>query len=72
MFVDPAGTGYSRALGEHEGAEFWGLQEDARSMADFIQRWLTENGRCNSPRFVLGESFGTTHAAAVAELLEDE
>jgi len=72
VFIDPVGTGYSRALGEHEGAEFWGLQEDARSMADFIQRWLTENGRWNSPRFILGESFGTTRAAAVAELLEDE
>ena len=72
VFVDPVGTGFSRALGEHEGKEFWGLTEDAESMASFIRQWLTEHGRWNSPRFLLGESFGTTRAAAVAELLEDE
>ena len=72
VFVDPVGTGYSRTLGDHEGKEFWGLNEDAESIAQFIRRWLTANGRWNSPRFLLGESFGTTRAAAVAELLEDE
>ena len=71
VFVDPVGTGFSRALGEHEGKEFWGLTEDARSIADFIHTWVTEHGRWNSPRFLMGESFGTTRAAAVARLLED-
>ena len=70
VFVDPVGTGYSRALGSHESKEFWGLYEDARSMADFIQTWITENGRWNSPKFLLGESYGTTRAAAVARILE--
>jgi carboxypeptidase C (cathepsin A) len=72
VFVDPVGTGYSRALGEHEGSEFWGLREDATSMADFIREWLTENDRWNSPRFLVGESYGTTRAAAVARLLEGD
>ncbi len=72
VFVDPVGTGFSRALGEHESKEFWGLKEDARSMAEFIRTWATENGRWNSPRFLLGESYGTTRAAAVAKILEDE
>jgi carboxypeptidase C (cathepsin A) len=72
VFVDPVGTGFSRALGAHESEEFWGLNEDARSMAEFIQTWITENGRWNSPRFLLGESYGTTRAAAVAKLLEEE
>jgi carboxypeptidase C (cathepsin A) len=45
VFVDPVGTGFSRALGEHEGREFWGLKEDARSLAEFIQIWTTQNGR---------------------------
>ncbi len=72
VFVDPVGTGYSRALGETEPTEFWGLAEDARSMADFIQAWTTANGRWNSPRFLLGESFGSTRAAAVANLLEGD
>ena len=70
VFVDPVGTGFSRALGKHEGKEFWGLREDAQSMAELIREWTTRNGRWNSPRFLLGESFGTTRAAAVAKLLE--
>ena len=72
VFIDPVGTGYSRALGEHEGKEFWGLTEDANSMAEFIRDWVTANGRWNSPRFILGESFGTTRAAKVAHILQDE
>jgi carboxypeptidase C (cathepsin A) len=72
VFVDPVGTGFSRPLGKHEGKEFWGLSEDAQSMAEFIRTWATENGRWNSPRFLLGESYGTTRAAAVAKILEGE
>ena len=41
-------------------------------MAEFIQTWVTENGRWNSPRFLLGESYGTTRGAAVAKILEDD
>lgn len=70
VFVDPVGTGFSRSLGEYEGTEFWGLNEDATSVAAFIQRWVTDNGRWNSPKFIAGESFGTVRAAAVADLLE--
>lgn len=72
VFVDPVGTGFSRALGEHESAEFWGLNEDAVAIAEFIRTWATENGRWNSPRFLLGESYGTTRAAAVAKIMEGE
>jgi len=72
VFIDPVGTGFSRALGEHEGKEFWGLNEDAQSMAEFIRTWVTDNGRWNSPRFLLGESYGTTRGAVVAKILEDE
>lgn len=72
VFVDPVGTGFSRALGDHESTEFWGLNEDAESITAFIKTWLTANGRWNSPKFLLGESFGTTRAAAVAKRLEDK
>lgn len=72
VFVDPVGTGFSKALGKHEGKEFWGLTEDATSMAEFIRDWVTAQGRWNSPKFLLGESFGTTRAAAVANILEGE
>jgi len=72
VFVDPVGTGFSRALGETGSETFWGLNEDAKSMADFIHTWVTENGRWNSPKFLLGESYGTTRAAEVARILEAE
>ena len=72
VFIDPVGTGFSRALGEHEGKEFWGLKEDALSMAEFIRDWVTANGRWNSPKFLMGESFGTTRAAAVDNILEGD
>ena len=72
VFVDPVGTGFSRALGEHEGKEFWGLYEDANSISEFIRDWVTTHGRWNSPKFLLGESFGTTRAAAVANILESK
>lgn len=72
VFVDPVGTGFSRTLGKHQNKEFWGLTEDAKSMAEFIRDWVTVNGRWNSPKFILGESFGTTRAAAVAKILEHD
>ncbi len=72
VFIDPVGTGFSRALGDYEGKDFWGLNEDADSMALFIRTWITEHGRWNSPKFLLGESFGTTRAAAVARKMEED
>lgn len=72
VFIDPVGTGYSRALGDHDGKEFWGLTEDAESIAAFIRRWLSDNKRWNSPKFLLGESYGTTRAALIADILENE
>ena len=72
VFVDPVGTGYSRALGETESKAFWGLNEDASSIADFIAQWLTKENRWNAPIFLLGESYGTTRAAAVSKVLMDK
>ena len=72
VFVDPVGTGFSRAVGKGEKTDFWGLTEDADAMAAFIAEWLTANNRWNSPVFLLGESFGTTRAAAVAKVLLDD
>ena len=70
VFIDPVGTGYSRPLGEAEGKDFYGVNEDADSIAEFIRIWLTENGRWNSAKFVAGESYGTTRAAALTEKLQ--
>lgn len=70
VFVDPVGTGWSHPLGESDGSEFWGVREDARSLGAFIRRWLTENRRWNSPKYLLGESYGTTRIAALMNELQ--
>ena len=72
VFVDPVGTGWSRALGKHENKEFWGLNEDADSVTELIRTWVTRNRRWASPKYILGESFGTTRAGAVAGRMEGE
>ena len=69
VFVDPVGTGFSRPVGSGEGADFWSQSGDTDSMVRFIRRWITEQDRWNAPRYLIGESFGTTRAAAVADRL---
>lgn len=69
VFIDPVGTGYSRPIGVGKPADFWGLQEDAASITLFIRNWVTANNRWNAPKYIAGESFGTTRAALVAEML---
>ncbi len=66
VFIDPVGTGFSRALGESKQEEFWGLDPDAALVADFITQFLSEHRRWASPRYLGGESYGTTRAVAVA------
>jgi carboxypeptidase C (cathepsin A) len=69
VFIDPVGTGYSRALGNAKPADFFGVDEDADSIARFIERWLTEHGRWNSPKYLLGESYGVMRAAVLTRAL---
>ncbi len=71
VFIDPVGTGYSRALGETKASEFHGVKEDVESVAEFIRRWTQENGRWNSPKFLAGESYGTTRAAGLVNHLQN-
>lgn len=70
VFIDPVGTGFSRALGKTEAKEFYGVAKDARAIGAFIRTWLRDNGRWNSPKFLGGESYGTTRSAAVVNELE--
>ena len=71
VFIDPVGTGWSEALGEADPAEeFWGVDEDAASIAEFMRRWLAENRRWNSPKYLIGESYGTTRIGALMRQLE--
>ncbi|MCO4820543.1 MAG: peptidase S10 [Flavobacteriaceae bacterium] len=71
VFIDPIGTGYSRVIGNGKVDDYWGLNEDATSIAKFMRQWITENKRWNSPKYMAGESYGTTRAAAVANVLEN-
>lgn len=58
VLVDPVGTGYSRVVGEGDVDDHWGVDEDARSVARFIRRWITDHERWASPKYILGESYG--------------
>ena len=69
VFIDPVGTGYSQAVGNARNADFYGIDEDADSVARFIELWLTENGRWNSPKYLVGESYGTVRAAILPRAL---
>jgi len=63
VMVDPIGTGFSHTLGETPGSDYWGIDEDAKSLAQFIRRFLSAHDRWNSPRYLLGESYGTSPPA---------
>jgi carboxypeptidase C (cathepsin A) len=65
VFIDPAGTGFSRLVGDGKAEDVFGLREDARSIAALIREWVRRHGRWNSPVYIAGESFGTTRAAAL-------
>lgn len=71
VFIDMVGAGYSRPLGDSQGKDFWGVDEDADAFAKAILRWTTKNGRWTSPKFLFGESYGTTRSGALAYQLQD-
>ncbi|MDJ0657536.1 MAG: peptidase S10 [Xanthomonadales bacterium] len=66
VMVDPVGTGYSRPVGEAEGKDFWGVDNDIKSVSDFIARFITDNNRWSSPKYILGESYGGMRAGGVS------
>jgi len=71
VFIDMIGAGYSRPVGDAKGKDFWGVDEDADAFARTIIRWTTKNSRWTSPKFLFGESYGTTRSAALAYQLQD-
>jgi len=66
VFIDPVGTGYSRPVGKGEGKDYWSEEGDGSSIAEFIRIWITDHNRWNAPKYLIGESFGTTRAAYLA------
>jgi carboxypeptidase C (cathepsin A) len=72
VFVDAPGTGFSRLTGRDKEKAFYGVDQDAWAFSDFIVQFLAKYGRWNSPKFLFGESYGTTRSAVLANLLETE
>jgi carboxypeptidase C (cathepsin A) len=66
VFIDPVGTGFSRPAEGKKGDEFYGVQQDLDSVGDFIRLYLTRYQRWDSPKFLAGESYGTTRAAGLS------
>src|SRR5690348_5904380 len=71
VFIDAMGTGYSHALGKSQDKDFWGVDQDVAAFAQFIVQYITENDRWNSPKFLIGESYGTFRSAALGNYLQD-
>ena len=72
VFINPVGTGYSAAIAPNKNKDFWGVDQDARSLKQFIKRYLTAYDRWNSPKFLFGESYGTARSCVLAWLLHED
>jgi carboxypeptidase C (cathepsin A) len=70
VFLDPVGTGFSHAVGKAQDKDFWGVDPDVKSLAQFIATYISRNNRWNSPKFLIGESYGTFRNAALANYLQ--
>jgi carboxypeptidase C (cathepsin A) len=70
VFIDPIGTGFSKPVGKGTGKDFWGVDEDAKSLAQFISQYVSRNGRWASPKYLIGESYGTTRSAVLVNRLQ--
>jgi carboxypeptidase C (cathepsin A) len=71
VFIDPVSTGYSRPAPGEDPRQFHGVQEDIRSVGEFIRVYTTRYKRWLSPKFLIGESYGTTRAAGLSGYLQD-
>ncbi len=69
VFVDAISTGYSRPAPGQKTAQFYGVRQDATWFSDFIYQYITRNERWNSPKFLIGESYGTTRSAQLSDIL---
>jgi carboxypeptidase C (cathepsin A) len=72
VFIDAPLTGYSRAVGKATAKDFAGVDQDLHAFDRFIIRYLSVNQRWNSPKFLIGESYGTTRSAALADMLGND
>ena len=70
VFIDPPGTGFSYLTPGTDPKKYYGLRQDARAVAKVIRRWINDNGRWGSPKYLGGESYGTSRTAMVVDELE--
>src|ERR1700733_14555529 len=70
VFIDPVGTGFSHAVGKAQNKDFWGVDQDVKMFAQFINIYLNRSNRWNSPKFLIGESYGTFRSAALGNYLQ--
>jgi len=71
VFIDAISTGYSRPVPGQNPQQFYGVVQDATWFSDFIYQYVTRNARWNSPKFLIGESYGTTRSAELAGILQN-
>ena len=71
VFIDMPGTGFGRLMGKDPEKAFWGVDQDANAFARFIARFITKYNRWNSPKYIFGESYGTTRSAVLSDILEN-
>jgi carboxypeptidase C (cathepsin A) len=72
VFIDAVGTGFSRLAGKGKSTDFWSVDGDVEAFGKFITRYVTLNHRWNSPKFLFGESYGTTRSAALVHHLQGQ
>ncbi len=70
VFIDPVSTGYSRALPGVDASQFHGFAEDIAAVGEFIRLYVSRNDRWDSPKFIIGESYGTRRAAGLSATLQ--
>ncbi|MFO7869276.1 MAG: hypothetical protein R6U95_08275 [Bacteroidales bacterium] len=69
VFIDPVGSGFSKAKEGEDSKSFFGYKNDIESVGDFIRLWLVKNKRWGSPKYLAGESYGTTRACGVSDYI---
>ena len=72
VFIDAPNTGYSRVYGAGKPADFMGVDQDGRAFTQFVERYISQFGRWNSPKFLFGESYGTTRDCVLVDMLQKD
>ena len=71
VMIDPVGVGFSKPIGEAKWEDFWGVDQDIRSIGLFIEQFIIRADKMNSPKYLLGESYGTFRNAGLVKYLQD-